>query len=126
MKKINRKDFLKKISLVTLGFTSFSKIIASKSILDKILVNDELIKDPKGILDLPKGFTYKIISKYKDKMNDGLNVPNHADGMACFNGSGNNIILIRNHELGHFPLLERTFKAKNPFGRSFSKYIKKK
>mgnify|MGYP006088417163 CR=1 FL=1 len=125
MGKIDRKDFLKKISLVTLGFTSFSKLIASKKILDKVLINENLIKDPNGILDLPKGFSYQIISKYKDKMNDSLKVPDHADGMTCFKGSGNNIILIRNHELGHFPILERTFKTSNPFGKNLSKFIKK-
>ena len=125
MDKINRKDFLKKISIVTLGFTSFSKIIASKNLLDGIFLDKKLLKDPKGILDLPEGFTYKIISKHKDKMDDGLLVPDHADGMHCFEGSGNNIILIRNHELGHFPVLERTFKASNPFGKNLSSFLNK-
>ena len=66
MKKINRKEFLKKISIVTLGFVSFSKLVASKSLLNKIIPNTKLIKDPKGIIDLYEGFSYKVISNYKD------------------------------------------------------------
>ena len=35
-------------------------------------------------------------------MSDGLQVPNHADGMGCFDLGKNKIALIRNHELGRF------------------------
>ena len=70
---------------------SFTKIAASEMLLNDLKdLNIKLIKDPKKILDLPNGFTYKIISKHKDLMNDGLLVPNAADGMACFKGSGMN------------------------------------
>ena len=62
-----------------------------------------LLNDPNGILALPKGFSYKIISKEKQIMDDGLLVPSNADGMACFKGDGNNVILVRNHEIGHVP-----------------------
>ena len=124
--KISRKIFLKQISIVTLGFSSFSKILASNILVNTDKNTDlKLFKDPKGILNLPKDFSYKIISKYKDVMNDGLLVPNHADGMACFKGSGNNIILIRNHELGHYPSLEKIFTQNNPFGKNFPQYLKK-
>ena len=105
---------------------SFTKIAASEILLNNLRnLNLNLIKDPKRILDLPEGFTYKIISKHKDLMNDGLMVPNAADGMACFKGSGNNIMLVRNHELGHFPNLGKLFNANNPFGKFFAKYLKK-
>ncbi|MEM9275963.1 MAG: alkaline phosphatase PhoX [Cyanobacteria bacterium P01_F01_bin.143] len=55
--------------------------------------------DPKGILDLPEGFQYKIISGVGEKMNDGLLVPNNHDGMAAFPGENGSTILVRNHEL---------------------------
>ncbi len=58
-----------------------------------------LVKDPAGILDLPEGFTYKIISRTGEKMSDGLLVPDRPDGMAAFPGSEDRVILIRNHEL---------------------------
>ena len=122
---ITRKEFIKNISIVTLGFISFSKLISSSNVVNKLFFQNELIKDPNGVLDLPKGFSYKIISKLGDEMDDGLVVPDAADGMACFKGSGNNIILIRNHELGHFPLLGNSVWEKNPFGKNQAAFMKK-
>ena len=59
-----------------------------------------LIKDPAGLLDLPEGFTYNLLSKEGDEMSDGFRVPGAFDGMAVFPGADGKIILIRNHELG--------------------------
>jgi secreted PhoX family phosphatase len=59
----------------------------------------ELIKDPKGILDLPKGFQYRLLSSTGKKMSDGTAVPGSLDGMAAFRGPNNTTILVRNHEL---------------------------
>lgn len=57
------------------------------------------MEDPQKLLNLPKGFTYKIISKKGDLMSDGLLHPGAPDGMATFEGPGGKVILIRNHEL---------------------------
>jgi secreted PhoX family phosphatase len=57
-----------------------------------------LQKDPKGILDLPKGFGYTIFSRKGERMDDGLFVPAAHDGMATFAGPDGRTILIRNHE----------------------------
>ena len=80
---ISRKNFIKNISIVTIGLTSFSRLLATGS---QIFKNDihALIKDPYKILNLPKDFSYTILSKLNDKMNDGLRVPDKADGMGCF------------------------------------------
>lgn len=59
-----------------------------------------LVKDPNGILDLPKGFNYRIISKTGDKMSNGDLVPGALDGMATYKVEKNTTILVRNHELG--------------------------
>ena len=59
----------------------------------------EATSDPNNILDLPNGFSYNIISRFGDKMNDGLQVPNHADGMGCFDLGDGRLALVRNHEL---------------------------
>ena len=101
-KKITRKSFLKKASILTLGFAGLSNYLLSNSanVLNKI--SSKLIKDPNGIIDLPDGFKYKIISQFKDKMSDGLQVPDHADGMGCFGINKNRVALVRNHELGRF------------------------
>jgi uncharacterized protein len=59
----------------------------------------ELIADGAGILDLPPGFSYHILSRAGDPMSDGLVTPGRPDGMAAF-AVGGRIVLIRNHELG--------------------------
>jgi secreted PhoX family phosphatase len=58
-----------------------------------------LIADPEGLLDLPDGFTYQVISSFGDRMDDGFVVPDYADGMGCFPLRGNEVALVRNHEL---------------------------
>ncbi|MFA1540666.1 alkaline phosphatase PhoX [Actinomadura monticuli] len=57
--------------------------------------------DPKGVLDLPKGFHYKQLSVEGDPISDGVVVPGHHDGMATFPGSRHGRTrLVRNHEQG--------------------------
>lgn len=55
--------------------------------------------DPAGFLDLPEGFTYRVISRLGDAMDDGGTVPDRADGMGCFDLGNGEIALVRNHEL---------------------------
>ncbi len=60
--------------------------------------------DPAGLIDLPEGFSYRVISRLGDSMDDGGTVPDRADGMGCFDlgpdENGNpEIALVRNHEL---------------------------
>lgn len=59
----------------------------------------ELLPDPAGLLDLPEGFSYRVISRLGDAMNDGGQVPDKADGMGCIDLGNGEIALIRNHEL---------------------------
>ena len=54
--------------------------------------------DPAGILDLPEGFSYSVVSRAGDLMDDGLLVPPRADGMAAFDAGDGSIALVRNHE----------------------------
>ncbi len=58
-----------------------------------------LLNDPDGLIKLPKGFNYKIISKVGTKMADGFLVPGKPDGMATFQGKNDTVIIVRNHEL---------------------------
>ncbi|MEV0665118.1 alkaline phosphatase PhoX [Actinomadura luteofluorescens] len=58
-----------------------------------------LIPDPKGVLDLPKGFSYKTLSVEGEPISEGVVVPGHHDGMATFAGSRHGRTrLVRNHE----------------------------
>ncbi len=58
-----------------------------------------LIPDPAGMLDLPRGFSYRILSSLGDAMSDGGTVPDKADGMGCLDLGNGEIVLVRNHEL---------------------------
>ena len=58
-----------------------------------------LLPDPAGLLDLPAGFSYRIVSRFGDVMDDGYRVPDAADGMGAFRLDGRRVALVRNHEL---------------------------
>lgn len=58
----------------------------------------KLRPDPNGILDLPQGFSYAVISRHGEEMDDGLLVPARHDGMAAFSGDGGTIRIVCNHE----------------------------
>lgn len=58
-----------------------------------------LVRDPNGVLDLPVGFSYTIISRKGDVMDDGFYVPGSCDGMGVFAGANGRLIIVRNHEL---------------------------
>ncbi|MEH2194425.1 MAG: alkaline phosphatase PhoX [Nostoc sp.] len=52
-----------------------------------------------GILEVPRGFQYQVISRTDTLMSDGNLEPSNHDGMAAFPGPKNTTILVRNHEL---------------------------
>ncbi len=58
-----------------------------------------LVPDPVGMLDLPEGFSYRVLSSLGDTMDDGGSVPDKADGMGCLDLDTGEIVLVRNHEL---------------------------
>jgi len=58
-----------------------------------------LVSDSAKLLDLPKGFSYTVISSLGEEMADGMHVPDRADGMGCLPVSNDTVALIRNHEL---------------------------
>jgi|DEB0MinimDraft_10_1074344.scaffolds.fasta_scaffold04966_5 secreted PhoX family phosphatase len=62
-----------------------------------------LLADPRGILELPRSFSYQILQRAGDLMTDRFTVPPAPDGMACFAGPDHSWILMRNHEIheGH-------------------------
>ncbi len=46
-----------------------------------------LVPDPHGLLDLPKGFRYTVLSREGDRLRSGEGpVPSNHDGMAAFAG----------------------------------------
>jgi secreted PhoX family phosphatase len=101
---LSRRKF---ISLAGMGASSavlttpieklYSNLIKGKPVFADRL--GYLVPDPQGILDLPAGFEYKILSRWGETMNDGHTVPNQHDGMAAFAGKNGQTILVRNHEV---------------------------
>ncbi|MFC7914898.1 alkaline phosphatase PhoX [Streptomyces sp. NPDC057386] len=58
-----------------------------------------LVPDPNDLLDLPKGFRYRVLSREGDPLRSGEGpVPSHHDGMSAFRGRGGGTHLVRNHE----------------------------
>jgi secreted PhoX family phosphatase len=62
-----------------------------------------LVPDPKGLLDLPKGFRYKVLSREGDQLRSGEGkVPSNHDGMTAIAGASpgrhGRVHLVRNHE----------------------------
>ncbi|MGW5103812.1 alkaline phosphatase PhoX [Streptomyces sp. NPDC004100] len=58
-----------------------------------------LVPDPEGLLDLPKGFRYRVLSREGAPLRSGEGpVPSNHDGMAAFSGRGGRTHLVRNHE----------------------------
>lgn len=103
---ITRRHFLKTCSMFTLGFMGLQQF-ACTPLFRRGPENTDLraagygplLPDSNGIIDLPAGFSYRIISRAGDFMDDGLLVPGAPDGMATFPGSDGLTLLIRNHEL---------------------------
>jgi len=62
-----------------------------------------LRKDPRGLLDLPAGFSYRVVSFSGQKMTDGFISPSLPDGSGAFPGPRGTTLLVRNHEfrVGH-------------------------
>jgi secreted PhoX family phosphatase len=58
-----------------------------------------LVPDPDGLLDLPKGFRYTVLSREGDELRSGQGkVPSNHDGMGAFPGREGRTYLVRNHE----------------------------
>lgn len=56
--------------------------------------------DPKRVLDLREGFSYRIVSQAGEKMSDGYRTPGRPDAMGVFPGpTPDTLVLMRNHEV---------------------------
>lgn len=61
-----------------------------------------LIPDPAGLLDLPKHFSYAIVSRKGDPLPGGGLTPGSHDGTAAFRRpDGKGVRLVQNHEIGN-------------------------
>jgi len=95
---IDRRNLLKSsgaalIAFAALGRGSLTRAYTANS-------GKTLAPDPAGMLDLPQGFTYRLLSETGKPMSDGFMTPGRPDGMACFAHptETDRLVLIRNHE----------------------------
>ena len=100
---LDRRRFLIAGGLVPAGFLGLRHLMSDRPLYtDADLVDPgygPLQKDSRGILDLPEGFQYRIVSWAGQTMSDGLFLPGAPDGMAAFPGPDGLAVVIRNHEL---------------------------
>ncbi len=103
---LSRRHFLKNTGAAALALGAFRHLPSQAQVYSIDPINGidkygKLIKDAVGILDLPLGFSYNIISRSGERMSDGLITPYSPDGMAAFpvKGKPHQSLLIRNHEL---------------------------
>lgn len=102
----SRRNFLRSGLAVSAAFPLLTRIADAQATGD--LANQDtfvrfgpLNADPDGLVDLPAGWSYKIIDRVGATMSDGFISPGSPDGMATFRKAGNpgQMVLLRNHEL---------------------------
>ena len=99
-RRLSRKTFLGLggLSAAALTFGS-GEALARRGRSERTAGYGELRQDPGGVLDLPRGFQYRIISEEgKQQLQGGKPVPSDFDAMGAFSGRGGTTVLVRNHE----------------------------
>lgn len=82
---------------------------AAETYINEVEGYGPLVEDPNKLLDLPEGFSYRVVSQGGETMDDGLLVPGQFDGMGCFALEGSRVALVRNHELKGSSALHRNW-----------------
>ena len=77
----SRRHFLRQTAAVSAGFVGLDRFLSNSAQAQDIAKYGQLVVDPKGIIDLPQGFEYRVISTMGDPMDDGYKVPGQHDGM---------------------------------------------
>ena len=97
---ISRRQFVRQGAAVTAGFVGLQRLLVRavargsavepdadlQPYLNEVEGYGPLVTDPKQIMDLPKGFSYKVLSRSGMKMDDGFLEPALPDGMAPVSG----------------------------------------
>ena len=96
---LTRRQMLKSAHAAALSFAALSQF-GGRAFAYSSNAGLKLVADPAGLLDLPEGFTYTVVSTTGGEMSDGFLRPGRPDGMACFAHptDANKCILTRNHE----------------------------
>jgi len=119
----DRRHFLKQASALAIGFAGLQTFVGCSSTEQRRTAHNvgfgPMQTDPDEIFDLPEGFSYQIISRHGDPMDDGFRVPHRPDGMATFPGPSGKTLLVRNHEVdADAPLEEGPYRPEGDAARS--------
>jgi uncharacterized protein len=101
---LTRRTFIRSSALGLASAGSLAKVILATSPATAhprrpFAGYGELVADPNGLLDLPRGFHYRVLSQEGDPIPGGT-VPGSHDGMAAFRAPFGGTWLVRNHEIG--------------------------
>lgn len=97
--RASRRGFFRQSALVTMAFAGLGNVFTRPLGAAERSRGPRLDDDFYGVLDLPAGFSYNVVSETGDRMDDGLLVPGKHDGMGAFPGPDGRTILVRNHEM---------------------------
>jgi len=101
----SRRDFIRTSGYIGIGIVGLKLYACGNAgsggaeAVAEALDYGPLVPDPNGVFDLPEGFTYKVIAKQGDPMDDGLVVPGKQDGMGTFAAEDGKVIVVQNHEI---------------------------
>ncbi|MEM8739194.1 MAG: alkaline phosphatase PhoX [Planctomycetota bacterium] len=108
---LSRRRFMQSAAAVSAGFVGLSRLSEAAAEAGSLAAAADaapgfgygpLVADPQRVLDLPAGFSYRVIAQLGQEMDDGLFVPGKHDGSAAFPvpcGKPEETILIVNHEV---------------------------
>lgn len=108
---LTRRDLIKSGALAGAGLafsSSFVELLSGSPVSAAPAGGyGALIPDPNGLIDLPPGFSYRVLGRGGvgwptgyDTYDDGQKLAGDADGAASFRGRSNSTLLTFNHELG--------------------------
>lgn len=101
---LNRRRFLQSAAAASAAFTGLSCLSQASAAADAAhgVGYGPLVADPKGVMALPKGFSYRVIATHGMVLDDGLQLAGKPDGAACFAvpGDAERVVLVVNHEVG--------------------------
>jgi len=100
--ELSRRTLIRGASAAVFGYAGLRALGLRDALsLPTVSPHGDLLPDPNGLLDLPAGFSYDIVSREGAPMTDGFLTPGAFDGMAAFKvrGRPHQVALVRNHEI---------------------------
>lgn len=121
----SRRNFLKTASVTGVGFLGLSRYVGFPALATGAMKDHSAGYGPllqtNNMVELPKGFTIKVIATKGTPMDDGFLKPGRTDGMAAFPGPNGKVILVQNHEITLGDSEEGPFGPDNALLRKISK-----